>query len=485
MPAKIAAQPPLVATTGSPPVVHASAASIREAEKLVKLAGFNPGKVDGRSSAALVKALSEYQAAVGLPVTGAVDAATLKRLRATRDSIREHHKKNQDAFVTVGMKDQDILKYEKQLRALGYDAGKVDGVYDKQTAAAVKAFKADQPELKNRAGYLGRPGQRSLAREVKALQHAPERRRLAPTKAQTRLDARTAKALQAGPLAEGDKGAAVKNIQKHLKAAGYDPQHLGGTFDERTAAAVKAFQRHSGLEPTGEVNAKTWKQLKKSFILSKKPAAPMQALCERSGAVKASEKLLKKMGYKVGKVDGLFDRRTERAVLAFEKKHHLERDGKIGTGELAKMKKVAKGSGFPNKVLDIARRWLGFREGAGNRNPFSSYFGRGPEPWCADFVSYCYTKAGKKLNQPWTPALLQTLKNNGTWNRTHPKPGDIVMFDWSPGSGDTSDHTGLVEKVFRKNGQLYVQTIEGNSGDRVQRNVWRVGDPRVSFGTIR
>lgn len=482
---KIATQSQPLAVTASPQLAAPSPAVIREAEKLLKRAGFSPGTVDGKSSPAFVKALMEYQAAVGLPATGTVDARTLKRLRATGHSIQAHHKKHQDGFVTVGMKGKDILTYEKRLRTLGYDAGKLDGVFDKQLQAAVEKFKRDQPELKDKHGYLGAPGQRVLAKEVKALQHAPERRRLAPTRAQNRLDARTAKALQSGPLAEGARGAAVKNIQKHLKAAGFDPQHQNGVFDERTAGAVMAFQRRSNLPATGEVDAATWRQLKKSFILSKKPAAPAQAEGERSRAVLASEKLLKKMGYKVGKVDGLFDRRTERAVLAFEKKHHLERDGKIGTNQLEKMKKVARGAGFPNRVLDIARKWLGFHEGAGNKNPFSPYFNRGPEPWCADFVSYCYTKAGKKLNEPWTPALLQKLKNNGTWNRTHPKPGDIVMFDWSPGSGDSADHTGLVEKVYRKNGKLYVQTIEGNSGDRVRRNVYAVGDPRVSFGTIR
>jgi peptidoglycan hydrolase-like protein with peptidoglycan-binding domain len=485
MTTKISSSAQQVAVKAAPLLTAIAPAQIREAEKLLKLAGYGVGKIDGKSTAALVTALSEYQAAMGLPVTGAVDALTLKKLRGNAEIIREHHKKHQDSFVTRGMKGEDIEKYERELRALGYDPGKVDGVYDKDLVDAVKAFKRDQPELKNVAGYMGAPAQKSLARELKALKHAPERRRLAPTKAQTRLDARTAKALKNGPLVEGSKGAAVKNIQKHLKAAGYDPQHLGGNFDERTAAAVKAFQRHSGLEPTGEVNGKTWKQLKKSYILSKKPAAPMQALGERSGAVKASEKLLKKMGYKVGKVDGLFDRRTVRAVKRFEKKHHLKQDGKIGTRELAKMKKVASNAGFPNKVLDIARRWLGFHEGAGNRNPFSSFFGRGPEAWCADFVSYCYTKAGKKLNQSYTPTLLQMLKNNGTWNRTHPHKGDIVMFDWSPGSGPTSEHTGIVEKVFRRGGATYVQTIEGNSSDRVQRNTYRVGDPRVSFGTIR
>lgn len=139
--------------------------------------------------------------------------------------------------------------------------------------------------------------------------------------------------------------------------------------------------------------------------------------------MKASEKLLKKLGFNPGEIDGLFDARTQRAVKAYEKKAKLKQDGAIGTNQLAKMKKDAKNADYRQKVLDTARRFMGFHEKGVNGNPFSKFFGRPPEGWCADFVSYCYTKAGKKLNEPWTPALLAKLKANGTHNRNNPKPG--------------------------------------------------------------
>lgn len=58
--------------------------------------------------------------------------------------------------------------------------------------------------------------------------------------------------------------------------------------------------------------------------------------------MKQSEKLLQKLGFNPGKVDGLFDRRTEQAVKAYEKKHHLEQNGQIGAGQLAQMKKLSR-----------------------------------------------------------------------------------------------------------------------------------------------
>lgn len=481
---------PVVSPTTPVPTPVPSPAAVREAEKLLKKAGFHPGTVDGQVSPAFTDSLKQFQKAWGLPETGLPDAKTLSRLRETGHRIDVHAKKH-DGHLSIGQKSGGVKAAEQRLRALGYAPGKVDGVFGRDTAAAVKAFRADQKELKNGVGSLGNASRKLLKQEVAGLNHAAERRRLAPTKAQSKADALTNTAVRAHHsdgsigLGVGSTGAAVKNVQRHLAAAGFHPKHQNGKFDERTEAALRAFQKHSHLDVTGRVDAKTWKALKSSMILTKSKASPAQALSERSGAVKGTEQLLEKAGFHPGKVDGFFDKKTQAAVKAFEKKYHFNGDGKLGSKELAKLKDAAKGD-YRQKVLDTARKYLGYHEGAGNSNPFSKYFGRGPEAWCADFVSFCYSKAGKKLNEPWTPALLAKLKSNGTYTRNHPKPGDIIMFDWHPGSGPTAEHTGLVEKVFRKNGQLYVQTIEGNSSDMVRRNTYPVSSSVIAgFGTIR
>ena len=442
------------------------------AETLLKRVGF---------TGPFTQAVKDFQQAWGLGVTGQLDTQTSARLAQTAKRVRAH---KGDEFVSIGQKSRSIGVLEHRLAKLGYATGKADGIYGRDTAAAVKAFRKDQKELTDGHQWLGKKARQVLKAEVSKLNHSPERRRLAPSKSQARLDRATTQAAQTG-LAVGAKGGAVKNVQQHLRAAGFDPKHTTGVFDERTGAALKAFQQRSGLPVTGAVDGATWKALQKSYILASKPASPAQKLGERSGAVKASEKLLKKLGFNPGRIDGLFDQRTLQAVKAYEKKQHLTRDGAIGTNELAKMKKDAKGD-YRSKVLETARRFLGFHEQGSNGNPFSRFFGRGPEAWCADFVSYCYTKAGKKLNQCYTPTLLSLLKQNGTYTRNNPKPGDIIMFDWHPGSGVSAEHTGLVEKVFRKNGRLYVQTIEGNSSDSVRRNTWAVGDSVIAgFGTVR
>lgn len=56
-------------------------------------------------------------------------------------------------------------------------------------------------------------------------------------------------------------GAAVRNVQRQLKAAGFDPGPIDGEFGPRTMLTVAAFQRAKGLAPDGEVGPLTAKAL--------------------------------------------------------------------------------------------------------------------------------------------------------------------------------------------------------------------------------
>ncbi|MFB3924062.1 MAG: peptidoglycan-binding protein [Terriglobia bacterium] len=57
------------------------------------------------------------------------------------------------------------------------------------------------------------------------------------------------------------QGPKVKEIQRALKAAGFNPGPLDGAFGPMTQAAVLSFQATRGLVPDGEVGPKTAKAL--------------------------------------------------------------------------------------------------------------------------------------------------------------------------------------------------------------------------------
>lgn len=69
------------------------------------------------------------------------------------------------------------------------------------------------------------------------------------------------------------------------------------------------------------------------------------------------------------------------------------------------------------------------------------------------------------------PDEINWFKSHHRWQPRNytPTAGDIIFFDW--GRNGTQDHVGLVEKVDGG----YVYTIEGNSGNAVGRQKYRVG----------
>jgi peptidoglycan hydrolase-like protein with peptidoglycan-binding domain len=456
-------------------------AAAKSLERMLGDAGFRPGTIDRRFTSKTEASLVRFQASVGLKATGELDPATFKKLKGVQLRARLH----KDAFDGPGQESHRIAQSEKRLALLGYDVGRKDGVFDNDLARAVKAFRNDQPGLKGGPGMLGSNSRRVLRMETRALNHAPEHARVRPSRGHRRLDAltgREASAIQSDGsrgLSEGAKGRAVKNLQAHLKAAGFDPQRIDGRFDERTAGALEAFQRKVKLPATGQLTPLTWARLKKAYLYARTDGSPAQYLNERSRAVLRSEKLLKRLGHNPGKVDGLFTESTLKASRAFERKHGFGGDkGAITDGQLARMRRVSKerSQGAGLRAVQVARRHLGFHERGVNGNPFSKYFGRPAEAWCADFVSYAFEKAGHPIGQkgvgiPYVPNMISFFRSKGKWGHT-PKPGAVVVFNGG-------SHVGIVTSV--KNG--VVHTIEGNTSDGVYNRSYPRGSSALTgFG---
>jgi CHAP domain-containing protein len=97
----------------------------------------------------------------------------------------------------------------------------------------------------------------------------------------------------------------------------------------------------------------------------------------------------------------------------------------------------------------------------------------GPGPWCAYFVSWACRQAGVPVGENGqgfgsVDALYAWAQRAGraqpVGSGYTPRPGDLIVFN---------QHIGIVENVL-PNGQI--QTIEGNSSDRVSRRTHPRGD---------
>ena len=103
----------------------------------------------------------------------------------------------------------------------------------------------------------------------------------------------------------------------------------------------------------------------------------------------------------------------------------------------------------------------------------------GPGPWCAYFTSWLARSAGVPVGDHGqgfgsVDALYAWAQKSGraipTSSGQPPRPGDLIVWD---------EHIGIVESVL-PDGRI--QTIEGNSSDRVSRRVHANGD---AIGYVR
>ena len=204
--------------------------------------------------------------------------------------------------------------------------------------------------------------------------------------------------------------------------------------------------------------------------------------------VKKAQRALNANGAWAGKVDGIYGPTTAAAakqakwMIGYPKAKCTQTYGQALHDYLTGAKKPsllmrrrAKARNVSNKpmrekALDESKRWIGTKENPpySNKVVFSEWYGlRGP--WCAMFVTYCYTKAGstsfdpKKARWAYCPFMVNDARAQRNGLIVVPtdkvEPGDIAMFDWQ--RDGISDHVGIVESKPSKNGNF--KCIEGNT----------------------
>jgi peptidoglycan hydrolase-like protein with peptidoglycan-binding domain len=105
---------------------------IRDVQRQLKGLGFNPGAIDGNYGEQTAAALRAYQQAYRLPVTGRLDEATVRSILPDRYEASR---------MPVDVSNREVLQQaQRQLKALGFDPGTMDGTFGPQTEAALRAY---------------------------------------------------------------------------------------------------------------------------------------------------------------------------------------------------------------------------------------------------------------------------------------------------------------------------------------------------------
>ena len=143
--------------------------------------------------------------------------------------------------LLLGSRSSDVKTLQEMLNAKGYNAGSVDGIFGKNTQAAVIAF-----QNANGLAADGIVGKLTWAKLYDTTAALPA----ASTTAGTQ------------PMVyRGSRGDAVRRLQELLHKKGFDCGAVDGIFGSKTYAAVMAFQKANGLSADGIAGPLTWGKL--------------------------------------------------------------------------------------------------------------------------------------------------------------------------------------------------------------------------------
>ena len=279
-------------------------------------------------------------------------------------------------IVQSGSEGADAKTVQRRLRDLGYYTGKIDGEFGKASVDALKRFqtenglKADGKAGKATYKVLFSDKAKAAPTPTPEQEETQEEPETLPTSGADPTPAATPTPVSWEKLKNGSSGQAVSQLQEALIQLGYLAGKTDGKFGADTEKAVRAFQKANGLTVDGVAGAATQKKLysgnakaaavkattaptatPKATATPKPTATPKTTSSSNSktaaagtlrqgdsgNEVKTLQQKLIQMGYLKDRADGIFGKKTEAAVTAFQKANNLKADGIVGSKTQAKL----------------------------------------------------------------------------------------------------------------------------------------------------
>lgn len=355
---------------------------------------------------------------------------------------------------------EDIRRIQQRLYDLGYlaDTSMISGMFGEKTDEAVKKF-----QERNGLDQDGAVGIKSI-------------------------DILYSDDVKANMAAFGEKSDVVLSLQKKLFDLGYMTSTPDGTYGNDTLLAVKRFQSKNNIIQDGYLGPET-----RLRLLSNDAMPNSLDLGDDGEQVEKIQNLLVKYSYlSASKATGYYNESTKDAVKAFQKRHKLTDDGKVGALTIAKLTSntvlkalpktntqksnsnvsVAKNSPKPNRDAGSSTSGVSTSPApaaASNSNGVnalisvaSSKLGtpyvwgsKGPSSFdCSGFVYWCLNNVGVSQSYLTSSGWRNANKYTRINNFSDIQAGDIVVVSGhvgiAIGNGEVIDASSSNGRVVRR-----------------------------------
>ncbi len=250
------------------------------------------------------------------------------------DSSAETTAETGTVIAKRGDRGNAVRTLQAALNAAGFSAGPTDGIFGRLTQAAVTAFQA--------AVGMEATGIYDTATATALNSYTP------PPQPDTPPDP-----------PDDTPTMTIREAQRLLVAAGFDPGPVDGLYGPKTRAGLQAFQRHVGIAVTGRLDAATIKALRGGPTTppDEPDPDPDEPDDPSTLTLREAQRALKDGPFDPGPIDGVYGTKTKNAIWALEKLAGLPMDGQWGDAEQAALNRVNRGE-IGGPVRSHSRRWI-------------------------------------------------------------------------------------------------------------------------------
>ncbi len=327
-------------------------------QSALKELGFLDQTANGTFDAATAAALKAFQKANNIR-QDAIAAPEVLKLIFEGKPVNSKGKKvtvntlpnREVSELHSGQMGEQVVDLQQRLQKLGMYTGEITGTYGTATANAVKKFQ--EAHKLTQDGVAGAKTLRLLYLLTDSTTSLTVTVTASPVPAVTEMTADNILVMR-----KGTKGTEVIRLQNRLKELGFFLGIADGVYSDAVAAAVKDFQKKSGLTQDGVAGVVTQQALYSDFAVSIATAAPTETPMPGTPApivlstapslqtlktgskgdlVKALQTKLRELGYYTGSIDGDYGSSTAAAVKEYQRRNGLTADGVAGEKTLAKL----------------------------------------------------------------------------------------------------------------------------------------------------